>query len=258
VAKTTRGPAAELESVARALSLLNLFMDRQEVRVTDVSAALEVSVSSAHRLLATFESFGYVRQKRRHAAYVTGPALASLAASVGRNLNVEEAARPRLLELAVELNETAHVAILRGNEVVFLDCVVPEREFAAPSRKGRTLPAHATAAGKVLLADLSRPEIERLYPTDDLPQLTVKTLSTRATLLSDLRQVRERGYATHLEESQRQMVAYACPIRDGYGIARAALVIAGPVARFKTYSTPSIVAAIKAAASATYTPFPNP
>jgi IclR family transcriptional regulator, acetate operon repressor len=243
----------QVDSAARALVLLNLFMDRDEVRVTDASAALSISVSSAHRLLATFESLGYVRQQQRHAAYTAGPALANLATAVGRRLNVADAARPRLLELVRELNETAHVAILRGSEVVFLDCVMPQRRTPASSRKGRSLPAHATAAGKVLLADLSRAEIERLYPADDLPRLTSKTLTTRSTLFNDLRRVRERGYATHIEESERQMVAYACPMRDESGIARAALVVAGPVARFKTYAPASIVAALKAAAAAAYT-----
>jgi DNA-binding IclR family transcriptional regulator len=245
------------KSTARALTLLNLFADRDEVRVTDVSAELAISVSSAHRLLATFESFGYVRQQRHHAAYTAGPALAGLATAVGRKLNIEAAARPRLLELVRELNETAHVAVLRGNHVVFLDGIVPERPAPASSRKGRSLPAHATAAGKVLLADLSRAEIERLYPADDLPRLTAKTMSSRNTLLNDLRRIRERGYATHIEESARNMVAYACPIRDESGSARAALVVAGPVDRFKKYSVSSIVAALKAAASATYTAFPD-
>jgi DNA-binding IclR family transcriptional regulator len=245
------------KSTARALTLLNLFTDRDAVRVTDVSAALSISASSAHRLLTTFEAFGYVRQQRHHAAYAAGPALASLATAVGLKLNIEAAARPRLLELVRELNETAHVAVLRGSQVFFLDGIVPERPGPAPSRKGRSLPAYATAAGKVLLADLSRAEIERLYPADDLPRLTEKTMSSRSTLLGDLRRVRERGYATHLEESARHMVAYACPIRDESGIARAALVVAGPLDRFKKYSAPSIVAALKAAASATYTAFPN-
>ncbi len=74
-----------------------------------------------------------------------------------------------------------------------------------------------------------------------MPRLTSKTLTTRSTLFNDLRRVRERGYATHIEESERQMVAYACPMRDESGIARAALVVAGPVARFKTYQASSIV-----------------
>jgi len=91
---------------------------------------------------------------------------------------------------------------------------------------------------------------DRRTDTDD-----VKTLPSRTRLLDNLRQVRELGYATHVEESQRRIVAYACPVRDAAGTTRAAVVVAGPIVRFASYSAPSIIAKLQAAADATFADF---
>jgi len=255
--KTLRNPDAKSTagSTTKALTLLNLFVARRHIRVTDASSELAVSASTAHRLLTALKSAGYVQQERHHATYTVGPELAELARAISLRLDLDDAARPHLRRLAGDLNETAHVAILRGSDVLFLGCARPNRASAAVSREGCTMPAYATAAGKALLAGLSRLDIERLYPTDKLARITSKTLPSRTRLLDNLREVRELGYATHVEESQRSIVAYACPIRDTAGTTRAAVVVAGPIVRFASYSAPSIVAKLQAAADATFADF---
>ena len=255
--KTLRNSEAKSSAGAatKALTLLNLFVARRHIRVTDASIELSISGSTAHRLLTALKSAGYVRQERHHATYTVGPALAELSRAISLKLDLDDAAWPHLLRLADDLNETAHVAILRGSDVLFLGCARPNRPSAAVSREGCMMPAYATAAGKALLADLSRLDIERLYPTDELTRMTSKTLPSRTRLLDNLRQVRELGYATHVEESQRRIVAYACPVRDAAGTTRAAVVVAGPIVRFASYSAPSIIAKLQAAADATFADF---
>ena len=240
----------EIGSVETALALLDLFERVQSVRVTDVSKSLSISSSSAHRLLLTFAHHEYVLQEHSHGEYTIGPKLARLAASLAMRMDVVTATRSVMAAAAEELGETIGVAILDGTNVTFLAAVQSQRQGAPSIPKNMMLPTHASAAGKALIADFRRADVERLYPTETLQRFTSKTLASRESLMRDLERTRTRGYAVHLEENQPHFIAYACPIRDLSGVARAALVVVGPVRRFRQASPERIAAALRGAASA--------
>jgi len=140
--------------------------------------------------------------------------------------------------------------VLVGTHVSFLDCVESSQALRAVSRVGRTIPAYATASGKALLAELTEREIDALFPHEDLKRLTRKTLGTRSDLLSELRRIRERGYAKNAEESELDFAAYASVVRDAAGLARASIVVAGPASRLKRYDAGRVPAALKSACAA--------
>lgn len=234
-------------SVAKALGLLRLLGDHQSLRVTDVSRELGVAPSTAHRLLAMFEQFGYLQQAERNSVYSIGPALVEIATSITGQLDIETTVRPHLLDLVREVNETALLCILRGDRSLYLDAVESSHSLRAVSRNGRSIPAYATAGGKALLAELSPAELQRIFPHEDLKRITPKTLATRSALLNELRRIRERGYAMNAEESELHFAACAAVVRDRAGSARAAIVLAGPAARFRRYETGRIAAAVRAA-----------
>ena len=239
----------EIGSVETALALLDLFERVQSVRVTDVSRHLSISSSSAHRLLLTFMHHGYVLQERSHGVYTIGPKLARLASRLALRIDIVTATRSLLADVARELGETVCVAVLDGTNVTYLAAVESQRQGSATVPRNKTLPTHASAAGKVLIADLRRADLERLYPSESLPRYTSKTLASRDGLLRDLERTRLRGYAVHAEESHPNYIAYGCAIRDLAGFARAALVVAGPVRRFRQYSPERIAAALRSAAA---------
>jgi DNA-binding IclR family transcriptional regulator len=234
-------------SVGKALGLLGLLRDHQTLRVMEVSRELGVAPSTAHRLLAMFEQFGLLHQEERNSVYAIGPALVEIATSIAGHLDIETAVRPHLIDLARELNETALLCILRGDRAVYLDAVESSHALRAVSQKGRALPAHATAGGKALLAELSAAELQRLYPHEDIGRLTPKTVASRTSLINELRRVRERGYALNGEESELHFAACASVVRDRSGNARAAIILAGPASRFRRYETGRIPAAVRAA-----------
>jgi DNA-binding IclR family transcriptional regulator len=240
-------PSYPIGSVAKALALLRLLRDHQTLRVMDVSRELRVAPSTAHRLLAMFEQFGYLQQAERNSAYTIGPGLVEIATSITGHLDIETAIRPHLIELARELNETALLCILRGDRTLYLDAVESTHGLRAVSQNGRSIPAYATAGGKALLAELSAPELRRLLPHEDLKRLTPKTVATRTSLLNELRRIRDRGYAMNAEESELHFAACAAVVRDRAGSARAAIALAGPAARFRRYEPGRIAAAVRAA-----------
>jgi DNA-binding IclR family transcriptional regulator len=243
-------PLYPVHSVANALALLRMLRDRPNLRVVEVSRDLHISPSTAHRLLSMFVLEGFLRQEGRRAVYTIGPVLVDIATSIFGQLTIESAIRPHLMDLVGKINETAHVCVLSGGNVTFLDCVESSHGIRAVSRVGRSIPAYATASGKALLAELSVRDIENLFPHEDLKRLTRKTLQTRSSLLAELRRIRERGYATNAEESELDFAAFACVVRDAAGLARASIVIAGPTSRLKRYEAGSVAGALKSACAA--------
>ncbi len=248
--RTQSAPSYPINSVGRALELLKMLRKTQRLRVTEVSRELRLAPSTAHRLLAMFEQAGLLEHHDRHSFYTLGPALIDLATAIAEHLDIEAVVRPFLVDLVKEVNETAHLCILRGPDAIFLDCVESTQGLRAVSRKGRAIPAYATASGKALLAELSPLQLERLYPTEELNRLTRKTLSSRSALANELRRCRERGYAVNAEESERDFVAFAAVIRDRAGMSRGSIVVAGPASRFKRYPLGKIAEAVRAACAA--------
>jgi DNA-binding IclR family transcriptional regulator len=242
-----RAASYPIGSVGKALALLRMLRDHQSVRVMEVSRELGVAPSTAHRLLAMFEQFGFLRQAERNSVYTIGPGLVEIATSITGHLDIETTVRPHLIELAREVNETALLCILRGDRSLYLDAVESTHGLRAVSQNGRSIAAYATAGGKALLAELSAPELWRIFPHEDLKRMTHKTLATRTSLLNELRRIRERGYAMNAEESELHYAACASVVRDRAGSARAAIVLAGPAARFKRYEPGRIAAAVRAA-----------
>lgn len=236
-----------INSVGKALALLQLIPTHDRLRVTDVSRELGIAPSTAHRLLTMFERAGLLVQRDRHSVYTIGPELVGLATLISGHLDIETLARPHLVDLVRELNETVHVCVLRGSHVLFVDCVESTHTLRAVSRKGRSIPAYATAGGKALLAELSPADLDRVFPDEALPQLTRKTLGSRAALNRELRRVIERGYATNAEESELDFAACAAVVRDVSGRARASIVVAGPASRFKRYEPGKVAATLRAA-----------
>lgn len=240
-------PSYPISSVGRALELLKLFARYQQVRVTDVSRELGIAPSTAHRLLAMFEQAEILSHGERNPVYTVGPALVDLSTTIAKHLDIETVVRPHLLNLVRNVNETAHLCALRGPDVVFLDCVESTHGLRAVSRKGRAIPAYATASGKALLAELSPLQLQRAFPEEDLTRLTRKTLASRSALANELRRCRDRGYATNVEESELDFAAFASVIRDRAGTARASIVIAGPATRFKRFAPSHLADAVRAA-----------
>jgi len=234
-------------SVGKALALLGLLHQHSKLRVMEVSRELRVAPSTAHRLLAMFEQSGFLHQEERNSVYTIGPALIAIATSISSHLDIKSVVRPHLIDLVREIDETVHVCVLQGDKVVFLDCIESSRSLRAVSRVGRAVPAHATASGKVLLAELSAPELQRIFPNEDLDRLTRKTIPTRTALLNELRRIRDRGYATNAEESELDFAGYAAVVRDRAAVARACIVISGPASRFRRYETGRVAAAVRAA-----------
>jgi IclR family acetate operon transcriptional repressor len=220
-----------IASVDNALRLLLLFRDRQVVRLTEASKALGVAQSTAHRLLAMLQLHEFVRQDPDTRAYVAGSALLDVGLAAVRDLDAAWRIRPYLQVLSAEVEETAHLCVLRGTNVVFVDSVESTRPVRTGSRVGVSLPAHCTSAGKVLLAGMPPEALALLYPDRRLVGLTRRSLTRLADLEHELGVVRERGWAANVGESESDIAGVAVAIATPTMGPRAALAVSAPLER---------------------------
>jgi len=223
--------ASMIGAVDNVLRLLRMFESQELLRVNEVSRQMDLSRSTVHRMLTTLAHHGFVVQDAFSRGYGPGPALVDIGLAVVRLMDIRQMARPDLEALRTSTDETVHLAVLRGREVLYLDGLESERLVRAGQRIGQTLPAYATAAGKALLAEMSDDAVRALYPEPDLPRVTARSLGTRSALLEALSTVRKLGYAVNDGESEDDISALASAVRDREGRPRAALVVTAPRSR---------------------------
>ena len=133
-------PQYPIDSVDKALLVLLLLRDHDELRLTDVSRYLGVASSTAHRLLSMLHYRGLVQQDPASRTYHSGPVLDELAFGVMNRLDVRAAARPVLEYLNAQVMETLHLGLLEGTDVRFIDAIESPRALRVASRVGRMMP----------------------------------------------------------------------------------------------------------------------
>ncbi|MFH9470309.1 IclR family transcriptional regulator [Streptomyces clavifer] len=220
-----------IESLDTGLRLMQLFLTQDTLTVSEAAHRLGIGRSTAHRVLSTLESRGFAVRAPSGRGYEAGPELLLL----GRPAGFDAELRARLgavLDDAVErTGETVQSAALIGGQVVLTD----GRESAHPVRvaadTGRSRPAHATAAGKVLLARLTADQVCALYPQERLTALTPHTVVSRAGLLAELAEVRELGRAFSRGECVPGLHAVAVTLTGTSRRDRLALSAASPADR---------------------------
>lgn len=245
VSDAAKVPRYPINSVDNALKLLLMFRETQVIRVSEASAALEVGRSTAHRLLAMLEYHGFIEQNADTKAYRSGPSLTAIGLAIVHAMDIRAQVRPGLEELRDELDETVHLLVLQGADVLFLDSVESSRALRTSSRIGRSYPAHTTSGGKALLAELSPERLAELYPDDILVRGTQRSVKTMADLNRELRLIRKRGYGSNRGESEPDVAAVAVTVKGS--VSRpAAIAVSAPLSRLSEKQEPAVAKAIAA------------
>jgi DNA-binding IclR family transcriptional regulator len=224
-----------IQTVVNAMRLLEAFRDEEELGVTELSRRLSLHKNNVFRLLATLEEQGYIEQSAASDLYRLGIESLELGQAFLRGRTMLRRARPILEALANELRESAHLAALRGFEVVHLDGALGEQLVQTSLRVGERLPAHCTALGKVLIGcapESVREAYDRnLSASDGLGARTASTIVDRDKLFEHLRTVAGAGFALDLEECEPGLCCAAAPVHDASGRMVAALSVSGPAFR---------------------------
>lgn len=225
------GPAYRLSSVDHALDVLLLFRSRSALRVSEVADELAVARSTAHRLLGMLVHRQFAVRDPVTRTYRPGPRLVEIGLAAVGELDLRARLRPYLTEVAAHTGETVSVLVLEGDMVHFIDSIESSRTVRVGSRFDALMPAHATSAGKAMLAALPASEVLARYPAEKLASLTGRTLASRTKLLAALEQVRAVGFAVNVEESEPGLAAVGMAVLGVDRRPAAAVTVAGPVQR---------------------------
>lgn len=246
VAPPTGGkrPNYPIESVDNVLRLILLVAEQKQLRVSDVSTELGTAVSTAHRLLAMLCHRGFAVQDPDTKVYKAGPVLLQLGLRVAHNLDLRTLVRPFAEDLRNETSETVHVAVLEGDEMLFVDCVESPNALRVASRVGTRMWAHCTSVGKAWLACLPDDAVRALYPSPKLPGLTAHSISARSSLLAALGETRRQGYATNQSESEIGVGSVSTAIRDQAGKPLVSISVSLPLARLSDDRLPDLADAV--------------
>lgn len=225
-------PAAGVQSVDRAISVLEILARSGEAGVSEVAAKIGVHRSTAFRLLAALEAHGLVEQVADRGKYQLGLGIVRLAGAAAARLDVARVGHAVCRQLAAGLDETVNTAILQGHAAVNVDQVRGSASVSSHNWIGQVTPLHATSSGKILLAHLD-PQLRRQLVRDaGLARFTPVTITSAKALEDDLAHALERGYAVAVEEYEIGLNAIAAPVRDHHGVVVAAVSASGPAYRF--------------------------
>jgi DNA-binding IclR family transcriptional regulator len=252
-AEVATTPAGGVQSVDRALTILQVLARAGELGVTEIAAELGVHKSTAFRLVATLESHGMVEQHQGRGKYRLGVGLLRLAGATTARLDLVQEARPVCRQLAQDTGETVNLAVLSGSSALYLDQIAGTSALQTHNWVGQHIPLHATSNGKVLLSGLETAEVERRlgdehgHGSRELPAYTHRTVTSRDELLGQLVTVREQGYAVAADELEVGLTAVAAPVRSAHGDVIASISISGQTFRLPDARMDALVPVVVAA-----------
>lgn len=217
-----------VQSLARAFAILEAIADAGGMTtLSDVADRAGLPLATAHRLVRSLVSLGYVRQEHNR-QYTLGPRLLRLGVESGRRLS--SWAIPRLAEAVEELGESVNLAVLEDDEIVYVAQSQPSTHLMRMfTEVGRRTRPHTTAVGKAILAGSADAEVLALLQRTGMPQRTVHSIATPEAFLGVLQRTRERGYALDEEEQELGVRCVAVAVPDAPR--PMAMSMSGPSAR---------------------------
>lgn len=224
--------AAPVRSVERAFEIIE-FLTQQDspLAFADIATTLEIPSATAHRILATLESEGYLHLDK-DGVYSLGGQFIRLAHRVLRIRTMfRDIARTYLHDLVNKTGETANLAILDGVEAAYLDQVQTNRMLRAQTFL--RVPLHCSGTGKALLAYQSDSTVDDILARLVLEERTEHTLTNKDDLRNELKSIATKGMAIDDEEMEIGVRCIAAPVLvDGTAIA--SISIAGPTTRISS------------------------
>jgi DNA-binding IclR family transcriptional regulator len=223
---------ASVQSVDRALSILEVLARVGTAGVTEIAAELGVHKSTAFRLVATLESHRLVEQAGDRGRYALGVGLLRLAGATTARLDLVQESRPVCRQLAADTGETVNLTVLAEHSALYIDQVAGSSALQSHNWVGQHIPLHATSNGKVLLCELEPEKLEESL--GKLARFTPMTITRKAQLREELEVVRRQGYSVAVDELEVGLTAVAAPIRNAHGDIVASISVSGPTFRLTT------------------------
>lgn len=241
--------AGTMQSLDRALSVLEGVARSGQATLTDLSLSLGVPTATTHRILTTLQKHGFVSFNEERQDWSIGLEAYRIGVAFMNQTSLAQVSRPIMRQLMEKTGETANLAIPDGAEVVFVGQVETLNPIRAFFARGTRTSMHASGIGKAILSSLQEAEVRRLLMSSGLAAFTENTLTTPADLFEDLQRTRARGYSFDSEERYTGMSCIGSAIYDEHQEACGGVSISGPNTRFEALHVPELGAMVAEAAA---------
>ncbi len=243
-------PVAESPStsVDRTISILETVAAHPSgMSNAEISRKLRIPKSSASYILRALEKHGYLRRDGEH-KYRLGLKILNLGRGALSGVDVREVALPIMRALVDHVHITSHLAILDGNQAVYVERVESPGFIKMDTWVGRRMEVYSTSVGKALVAHLPEERVQAILRERGMKKRTPNTITTPGRFLRELEQVRERGYAFDDEENSVGVRCVAAPVFNAAGEVEAALNVTGTTQQVNRESLSRIVDTVKESA----------
>jgi DNA-binding IclR family transcriptional regulator len=222
-------------AVTRALDILELFLEGEgTLSAPEITRRLGLPRTTVHELVTTLAARNYlVAVHGQPGRYRLGVRPYQLGSRYAEELDLAAEGQQVARVVAETCDETVHVAILEGTDVIYVAKVDSTHAVRMVSAAGRRLPAHCTSVGKMLLASLPPGALDERLPQErQLAAMTPHSITSPLALREQLAAIRECGIAVEQRESNPDVSCVAAPVRDSDGQVVAALSISVPMIRW--------------------------
>lgn len=238
-----------VQALERGLKLLAIIAEADGLSLTSLAQRSGIAPSTAHRILATLKTSGFVYCDP-HGGYLIGVQAFRIGSAFLRNRKLADAGRSTMRRLMEESGETVNLGIEDDGYVVFISQTESHQSVRAFHRPGSRSPLHASSLGKAMMAALSDDEATERLHRSGMPKFTARTIVDPQALLADLAQVRKRGWSIDDEERAEGLRCVGAAIYNEHGEAVGAISISGPVVRMTEERLGELGPMVKRAAAA--------
>ena len=202
-------------ALERGLRVLCEFSrENRTLSAPELARRFDLPRSTVFRLLTTLESMGFLERAEGGRDYRLGLAVLRLGFEYLASLELTQLGTPLLQRLCEDLRTPCNLVVRDGRSIVYVAKVAPPTPFASSVTVGTRLPAHATVLGRILLEDLSLPQLRALYPEDRLETYSPSTPKTVNELFDMVQADRTRGYVLGEGFFESNISTIAAPVRD--------------------------------------------
>jgi DNA-binding IclR family transcriptional regulator len=221
-----------MESANRLIDVLEVFLNTpQGIGVVDLAKRSGNNATTSYRIASSLVKRGYLIQPRKRGKYYLSPKLLRFNSVIKMSNKVRDVACPFLRQLNSETKESVNLAILDGNEALYVEHIETDYNLRLFTQVGRRVPLHCTGIGKLFLANMADGELKSHLSSQELIRYTPNTITNVEQLEKELTLVRREGVAIDNEEFERGVKCVAAPINSITGYTVAAISMSAPSAR---------------------------
>src|SRR5215831_8545113 len=246
--RTRESKAAPVGVVRKVLKILEVLHGNPSgLQLKDIARQTAINKSTAYRFLAHLQGEGYLYRDEA-GAYVIGPKLARMGSGMNFEEGLRKISRPVLQKLWTATGETVNLAILEGQQILYLAVIESAHTFRLASQIGARRPLYCTALGKAILSQLPEEEVDDLLGSIVYERFTPHTIIHPAKLKKELGRTRLRGYAVDEEEAVLGARCIAAPLFDSGATVIGGVSVSGPITRISQDKIAPFALMIKKAA----------